>query len=376
MNRRVVALLLLGACSSAERSALDAGWDASRRDTRQSGDTAPPTFMVDFTVANCPNMDVQKGTCTGSAPLTIQFVAVASSGITQFLWKFDDGGPPADGQAPWHTFELPGTYSVTLSGVVPTGEGQIPTNTRAGFIEVVPSPDGASCRHDLQCASGTCLCSADKPCGYGPVGGLCSSLCQKASCSEDQVCVNLVTAASTVRSEPWQTQVCLHACERDQDCQAGLICRSLPAWPNAATKVKGCFVEAPAEMGSSCVDSSNGLRSDLCLSGLCADLGALGLCSRDCSSEPCPAGSECAVFGDGRELCLLPCSSTFKCDADPLLSCVAAGPSQLGFRIQSPIVNGSVYCAPKPCTTHADCGASGVCLQSSGEDGNCASRYR
>jgi PKD repeat protein len=372
MHRRVFAFLLLGACNSPARPAVDAGWDGSFRDTRLPGDTAPPTATVDFTVANCPSTDVQKGTCTGTAPFTVQFVPVASAGITQFLWDFGDGSSGDLGQAPWHTFDSPGTFDIKLGGV---GSTVLVWKTREAFIEVLPSRVGSPCLRDQQCASGTCLCSTVKPCGYGPVNGLCSSLCQKASCSEGQVCVNLVTATSSTRAEPWQTQVCLPDCESDLDCPGGLVCRSLPAWPNAATKVKGCFVDAPAELGRSCVDSVNGLRNDLCLSGLCADLGALGLCSRDCTSDSCPAGSECALFGDGRQLCLVPCSPTFLCEADPLLSCVTAGPSQLGFRILSPSNSGAVYCAPKPCAANTDCGASGICLQASG-GGHCVSRYR
>jgi hypothetical protein len=371
MHRRVLLLLCLGACNSAARPAADAGWDRFPRDTRLPTDSAPAIPTVDFAVANCPNLDVQKGACQGTAPFTIQFMAIASSGITDFQWNFGDG-TLVFGSAPSHTFESPGTYDITLSGLGPSA---MVSTKRDGVIKVLPNPAGSPCLRDEQCASSTCLCSTAKPCGRGPVNGLCSSFCQKASCPDDQVCVNLVTSASTARAEPWQTQVCLPACEGDRDCSPGSTCRSLPAWPNAATRVKGCFVDVPAEMGRSCVDQTNGLRNDLCLSGLCADLGALGLCSRDCSSDSCPAGSECAFFGDGRALCLLPCSPTFNCDADPLLSCVPPGPSQVGFRIPSPSNTGSVYCAPKPCTANSDCGASGICVQVSG-GGHCVSRYR
>jgi hypothetical protein len=372
MHWRVFFLLCLGACSSAARPAQDAEWDSVPWDTRLPGDTAPPIPMVDFSVAQCPNIDVQKGTCNGTAPFTIQFVSVASSGISTFQWNFGDGPATGDGQAPWHTFVSPGTYDITLQGLI--GDVGV-VKQRIGFIEVLPSPAGSPCSLDQQCVSNTCLCSTEKSCGYGPVNGFCSSSCQKTSCSDDQVCVNLATTATGTRAEPWQTQVCVPSCGDDKDCPAGLSCRALPAWPNAVARVKGCFVDVPAEMGSSCVDATNILRNDLCFSGLCADMGALGLCSRDCSSAACPVGSDCAVFGDGRMLCLLPCTPTFRCDADPLLLCVPAGSSQLGFQIQSSGNSGSVYCAPKPCTANTDCGASGRCVQASG-GGHCVSRYR
>lgn len=375
MHRRVLLLSLLGACTSAERPAVDAGWDSLPRDTRLPADSEPPIPTVDFAVAGCAETDVQKGTCRGAAPFTVQFTPVASNGITQFHWEFGDGGS-SDGQAPSHTFDLPGSYRITLLAVSagPTGLVQV-KKAREAFIEVLASPAGSACLLDQQCASNSCLCSTAKPCSYGPANGFCSSLCQKNPCPDDQVCVNLVTSASATRAEPWQSQVCLPGCEKDKDCSAGLTCRSLPAWPNAGSRVKGCFVGLPAELGNPCVDPAGGLRNDLCLSGLCADLGALGLCSRDCSNDPCPTGSECALFADGRALCLLPCSSSFMCNVDPLLSCVAAGSSRFGFQIQSSGNSGALYCAPKPCTANTDCGASGICFQVAGA-GHCVSRHR
>jgi hypothetical protein len=350
---------------------VDAGRDRVPYDVPLPGDTAPPTPTVDFMVANCPHTDVEKETCTGTAPFTVQFVPIASSGISTFRWQFSDNSTDTTPN-PTHTFSAPGSYDVILYAAGPSNP--VPPKQRRGFIIVEPSPAGAHCTLDQQCSSNTCLCSSTNPCGYGPVEGICSSFCQKTSCPDGQACVNLVTTSSSARAEPWQSQVCLPACEKDRDCSAGLRCRSLPGWPSTATKVKACFVDVPGEMGSACVDSFNRPRNDLCLSGLCADLGALGLCSRDCSNDTCPAGSECAVFSNGRSLCLLPCSPTFKCDSDPLLMCVAADPVQGDFWVPSNN-NGGVYCAPKPCVANTICGASGICLQDSGV-GHCVSRFR
>ena len=194
MNWRVLPFLILGACSSAARPAVDAGWDSLPRDARLPGDTPPPIPAVDFSVVNCPDTDAQKGSCRGRAPFTIQFTAVSSSGITGFSWDFGDTGL-ADVQAPWHTFESPGTYNITLRGWS-LGATVLVQKTKEAFIEVIPSPDGSPCLRDDQCVSKNCLCSTDKPCNPGPVNGLCTNLCQKLSCPNDQVCVNLVTTAA------------------------------------------------------------------------------------------------------------------------------------------------------------------------------------
>jgi len=127
------------------------------------------------------------------------------------------------------------------------------------------------------------------------------------------------------------------------------------------------------EVGEPCADANGTLRDDLCVAGLCADLGALGLCSEDCQLDPCPLGSDCAVLGDGRKLCLRSCAG-FACGGDSLLSCAHPGrPGDLGYQLASGAASDpeSGYCAPKPCNSDEACLPAGVCASKTGNDGHC-----
>jgi FOG: PKD repeat len=364
MSRLVLPLLLLAACGGRSSPVADAGPDGARPDTALPADAGPLPLAVDFTVAGCPGFDAAVPSCTGLAPLTVQFEPIATPTISKYFWDFGDGTSDGTSATPSHTFSTPGSFDVTLVGVGATG---VATRTRADYIIVVASGLGAPCQADQQCGPGSsCLCSAASPCTTGPLAGMCTSSCQQNDCPAGGVCANLGAAAlNSGHTEPWQTQICLPPCTSDADCTAGLLCRTMPAWPNAAYWVHGCFADVPADVGSPCLAATGARRNDLCVTGLCADLGALGLCSRDCTFATCPAGSDCAVFGDGRELCLVPCSSSFPCNRDPLLTCVPPGPSLLGYQLKTPPSSGAggAYCAPTPCSTNTDCGAAGLCRE-------------
>jgi len=368
MRRRALfPLLLLASCSDRWSPFTDAAPIYPSPDAAPPADAGAIALAVDFTVQDCPTFDPTVPSCTGTAPFTVQFVPIATAAITRYLWTFSDGGTDTS-PTPSHTFNTPGLFDVTLVGVGATG-GVAPPKTYTSYIVALADVAGGPCQDDGQCAKDLhCLCSAANPCTTGPLAGMCTALCQKNDCPDGSVCANMVTAAMTSNhADPWQTQVCLPACRFDTDCKFGFRCRTLPAWPNGATWVHGCFADVPADLGGPCLTADGVRRNDLCVTGLCADLGALGQCSRDCTTNPCPMGSDCAVFGDGRELCLLPCSSTFACDKDPLLTCAAAGASLLGYQIKAPVAGGTgAYCAPKPCGKDADCGAAGLCRHDSG----------
>ncbi|HVZ72505.1 MAG TPA: PKD domain-containing protein [Polyangia bacterium] len=157
--------------------------------------------------------------------------------------------------------------------------------------------------------------------------------------------------------------VCLGACTADADCPAGLGCRSVPAPAGAAARwARVCLPPAYQEIGAPCRDETGALDGDGCASGTCADLGALGACAASCDGgAPCPTGSACATFGDGRALCVATCSTTVTCARDPLLRCQAAGAlGALGFHVTS-ATTGATYCAPRTCTGASDCGPAGAC---------------
>ena len=128
------------------------------------------------------------------------------------------------------------------------------------------------------------------------------------------------------------------------------------AWANV------CVPPFYRRVADSCRDAEGQLDDHVCSTGLCADLGAIGLCSATCAAgAPCPPGTACATFGDGRALCLLTCSTASTCAHDPLLTCgTGAGGGALGFTTSPPVPT-ATYCAPRSCTSQADCAPSGTC---------------
>jgi PKD repeat protein len=373
----VLPLLLFAGCGGQPSPAVDARPYVPPPDSAPTPDAPPPPLAVDFTAVGCLRVVSTDPTCTGAAPFTVQFVPITSQAVIKYSWNFGDGSSDDTSPAPSHTFQNPGSFNVMLAGF--SGTGELVTHTRPGFVIVSPTLMGGTCQADEQCdADLACLCSKANPCTAGPLAGMCTTTCGKQDCPGGMVCANLATTPGAPgRTEPWQTQICLPQCLLDTDCGDGLKCRSLPSWPTTQTQVHGCFTDAPVELGDSCLDAAGAPRNDLCLSGLCADLGALGLCSRNCSDLPCSAGSDCAVFGDDRELCLVPCSSSSPCNTDPLLTCVAPGLGPLGYQLKDPPSSsgGNAYCAPKPCASNADCSPAGTCSLESG-GGHCVARPR
>ena len=376
MRRRVLLpVLLLASCNGSPSPVADAGPDSPPPDAHPPADAGPLPLAVDFTVENCPQFDPTVPSCTGMAPFTVQFAPIVTTTVSQYRWQFgDDLSFYNPSVAPSHTFETPGSFDVTLW--VFGSAGAQATRKRPGYIIVLANGMGAPCQTDQQCAPNLrCLCSAAS-CTTGPLGGMCTSSCQKSDCPVGNVCANLATAATNSgQAEPWQSQLCLPGCSSDKDCTGGFRCRTLPGWPRTTSWVHGCFADVPADLGGPCLDATGVRRNDLCVTGLCADLGALGLCSRDCTSALCPVGSDCAVFGDGRQLCLVRCSSSFLCNQDPLLTCVGPGSSLLGFQLSTPPSLGEEgqYCAPKNCSENTECGATGLCRKDSG-GGHCVAR--
>jgi len=69
---------------------------------------------------------------TGTAPLTVQFTDASTNAPTAWAWTFGDGGTSAQ-QHPSHTYDEPGTYTVTLTA---TNAGGSDAETKAGHITV------------------------------------------------------------------------------------------------------------------------------------------------------------------------------------------------------------------------------------------------
>jgi PKD repeat protein len=162
---------------------------------------------------------------------------------------------------------------------------------------------------------------------------------------------------------PTPTALCLASCTTDKDCAGGLVCRAVPAAAAAPPRwTRACVPPSLRDLGDSCRDATGALADALCATDACADLGALGLCSATCGvGEACPSGSACATFADGRSLCVVSCAVDVTCTSDPLLDCEAAGGlGALSFQV-SPPAPATTFCAPRVCTSQADCGPSGTC---------------
>lgn len=324
---------------------------------------APP--FADFTAIGCA-YDAATDTCRGTAPLAVTFVPIVGSSVETYEWTFGDGGATSSQPAPTYVYERPDAYDVTLNVGGPAGGAAV---TRPGFIVVDPVPTGSPCTLDAQCRWGTCLCAdAGAPCDVPLDTGLCTLACEEASCGEDEACADLALAGGT---EPWRGRLCLAACETDADCaRPGFACRDLPAGEAEGGWVRACFppllLAAP---GEPCAAPSGEPDATRCAGGACLPVGALGLCSADCSARPCPGGTSCALVGpDALALCFAACDG-FSCDADPLLACEA--PLMAGdWGFSTFEGDETTYCAARRCESAAECAPYGACDEASG--GFCA----
>jgi PKD repeat protein len=374
--KRVLFFALAGlACGKIQAPVGDAAIERPATETGQRAVPVAPPLVMDFAIEGCPSFDADNLVCTGTAPMALRFVPLVTTTVGQYLWDFGDDPTAFDtGQMPSHTYTLPGVYTVKL--VVRGVDGVVVSKSHTDIVTVTTNALGNACDLDRQCADKLiCLCPSTSACNLGPAHGICAATCPSGTCSDGQVCSALATAPPPNGThEAWQTSVCLRRCDYDVDCSAQLHCRLLPPGPGGSTWVRGCFGDLPADVGRSCLDAEDRLRDDLCANGICANLGARGLCTMACSDRPCAPGSECAVLGDGRKLCLRPCAEGFTCAEDPLLACALPGTGDLGYRlVNSGPALASRYCAPKPCTSDGDCAPSGSC-DSPDSGGHCVAR--
>jgi hypothetical protein len=318
----------------------------------------PAPLTLDIAVTGCASYDPVEARCTGSPPLRLSFAPVGSPELIGFIWTFGDGTPQVTERAPLHHFALPGTYMVRLVGVGAGDLGQV-LGRKDVQVVVEPLPAGASCDVESQCADGfKCVCGPGAGCGPGFVRGLCSTACDIGGCGVGAVCASLaIGPVAPDGGANTGSPTCLATCVDDPDCEAGLTCVAVPAYGSAAPPswAFGCLPAGAANgIGAPCRDQNGNLDDDRCASGMCADLGALGVCSGSCDdTHPCPAGSACASLAGGRRLCLVECLADIDCARDPLLACSTAGVTPL--------------CAPKVCASDADCAPAGRC----GQDARC-----
>ncbi len=93
-----------------------------------------------FTCIRGINADFEAIPTLGCAPLQVTFSDRSAGTITQWEWDFGDGSPTSTDQNPRHTYQRPGTYTVSLlvRGTV-DGVPREDTETKPDFI-VIPEP--------------------------------------------------------------------------------------------------------------------------------------------------------------------------------------------------------------------------------------------
>ena len=80
---------------------------------------------------------------------TVSFAPVGSPALTTFLWMFGDGTPNSAEVAPSHTYALPKSYTVSVTGREGDTPGTVPG--RPCKVSVLPLAAGAACDVDSQC---------------------------------------------------------------------------------------------------------------------------------------------------------------------------------------------------------------------------------
>jgi len=319
-------------------------------------------LTLDISVTGCASFDLGSVACSGTAPLEVSFSPVGSPALTTFVWTFGDGTPPSLDRAPMHTYALPGSYDVTVTGAG-TADGMMSQvmQLRRSFVIVQPVATGASCDVDGQCGDGLhCLCQSGTGCGSAFLRGICSTGCATGICGAGATCAAYAIGTTTDGGLPPDgapppdggSPLCLAACQADTDCAAGFVCEDLLGGsPTSASWVRGCLPRGAAgDLGSSCRNPNNLLDGTRCTTALCADLGTLGVCSASCdTAHPCPAGAACARLTGGKQLCLAACSAAQPCTHDPTLRCQVGTPGDAatggGLQILAGDA-GASYCAP------------------------------
>jgi hypothetical protein len=347
VRRAALAVLFLAAPLACHQRvytppSVDAG---GKSDGGIDGPPTPPSLRI--SVTGCEAFEVVSMVCSGSAPLSVSFAPVGSPSFTNFLWSFGDGTPPSTERAPMHTFTLPGPYDVSVTGQLGDTGGAVPGLDC--LVSVAPLAAGSACDVDKQCGAGLrCLCQVGSGCGPAFSRGICSTTCATGFCGTGAVCADIALGPAGADSGA-TAPVCLADCSGSATCGPGYVCQQIPGGPNADAWVRGCLpLGAANDFGLSCRDANGVLQDGACTTGLCADVGALGMCTIACDgTHPCPADAACARLSGGRQLCLPACSTTSPCTGDPGLVCTTASDAGVDGGLTITGGNAGVaYCAP------------------------------
>lgn len=129
-------LLLLDLYGSADSEKTMYGYGSygeTKKRTLDPDDIAGVSFIYPSTSGSIITADFTANTRSGYAPLTVQFTDLSTGDISGWLWDFGDGTPTSTSRNPSHTYNNPGSYTVTLEV---TGADGSDTITKTGYIKV------------------------------------------------------------------------------------------------------------------------------------------------------------------------------------------------------------------------------------------------
>ncbi|PWR75680.1 PKD domain-containing protein [Methanospirillum stamsii] len=120
----------------------------------QTGGTSTKTKEGYITVTQSGSIvaDFSGVPTSGNAPLTVQFTDLSTGSPTMWNWNFGDGTSEGMLASPSHTYQNPGTYTVTLTASSQTGGTS--TKTKEGYITVTQSGSGPTAAFTVDKRSG------------------------------------------------------------------------------------------------------------------------------------------------------------------------------------------------------------------------------
>lgn len=102
--------------------------------------------MMVITGNGMPVADFSATPLTGSAPFEVQFMDQSSGRLYEILswtWDFGDGSPYSSDQDPVHTYDTPGTYTVSLTILTAGGPAYTARVNYIAVVQAVPALGGS-----------------------------------------------------------------------------------------------------------------------------------------------------------------------------------------------------------------------------------------